>query len=189
MRMRHHRWRMEAGQVFVVFALALPVLLGMSALVIDVGTLFVEKRTMQQAADAAALAAAQRLPDGPCNVVCRAGVPASHGLAAVPGVATLAGTYSGRNLGGSGSALPACTGSVTSNCYELLDAVDTCDAGETCSRVRVRLTKSVSTLFGGLIGKSSYVVGARAIAERVHTFAPPNPGAPPSTPTVFNLDE
>ena len=187
--MGRYRWRMEAGQVFALFALALPVLLGMSALVIDVGTLFVEKRSMQQAADAAALAAVQRLPDGPCNDVCRAGLPAVHGMPAVPGVATLAGTYSGRNLGGSGGALPPCAGSVTSNCYELLDAFNTCDIAETCVRVRVRLTKSVSTLFGGLIGKSSYAVGARAVAARLHTFAPPNPGAPPSTPTVFNLDE
>jgi len=183
MRKRSYRWRMEAGQVVVLFVLTLPVLLGMAAIVIDIGNLFIAKRTMQQAADAAALAAVQRLPDGPCNHYCRAGQPA------VPGVATLAGTYSGRNLNGDSAALPSCSGSVTSNCYELLDATGTCDIGESCTRVRVRLSKSVPTLFGGLIGKPSYLVGARASAARLHVFLPPNPGAPHQTPTVFNLDE
>ena len=56
------RWRSEAGQTLVIFALTLPVLLGMCAIVIDFGNLFVEKRSLQQAADASALAAAQRLP-------------------------------------------------------------------------------------------------------------------------------
>jgi F0F1-type ATP synthase membrane subunit c/vacuolar-type H+-ATPase subunit K len=117
----------------------------MCAIVIDVGNLFVEKRSIQQAADAAALAAAQRLPGVACDTICQSGV------------ATLAGNYSGENLAGGGTGpLPPCDATITSNCYEILGT----------DRVRVRLTKSVSTFFGGLVGKSSYVVGARAVGSR-----------------------
>jgi hypothetical protein len=46
-----------------MFALLLPALLGMAALVVDVGHAFVVKRHLQKAADAAALAAAFELPN------------------------------------------------------------------------------------------------------------------------------
>jgi hypothetical protein len=48
--------------VIVLYALLLPVLLGMAALVVDVGHAFVLKRHLQKSADAAALAAAFELP-------------------------------------------------------------------------------------------------------------------------------
>ena len=47
--------RNERGQAFVITALSLVVLVGMSALVLDVGSWFREKRQLQLAADAAAL--------------------------------------------------------------------------------------------------------------------------------------
>ena len=53
----------EAGQVLMLFALLIPVLLGMAALAIDLGTYAAERRTLQNTADAIALAAAQDLPD------------------------------------------------------------------------------------------------------------------------------
>ena len=49
----------EAGQVLILFTLLLPILLGMAGLVVDVGNAFAERRSLQKAADAAALAAAQ----------------------------------------------------------------------------------------------------------------------------------
>ncbi len=63
----------EAGQVFVVFALALPVLLGFAALVVDLGNTYVQRQTVQQAADAAALAAVQELnfAPGTCDDPCQ----------------------------------------------------------------------------------------------------------------------
>lgn len=49
----------EAGAVTVIVAMMLVVLLGMAALAIDVGALYLERRELQNGADAAALAIAQ----------------------------------------------------------------------------------------------------------------------------------
>jgi hypothetical protein len=57
----------ERGQVLVLSVLALTVLLGMTALVLDVGHWFRTQRRLQGTADAAALAGAQALPDDPGN--------------------------------------------------------------------------------------------------------------------------
>src|SRR5438105_3516900 len=57
--------RNERGQVIVLTVIALTVLLGMSALVLDVGAWFHTKRQLQATADASALAGAQALPDSP----------------------------------------------------------------------------------------------------------------------------
>jgi hypothetical protein len=55
----------ERGQALVLTVLALVVLLGMAAMVLDVGAWFHQKRHLQATADAAALAGAQFLPDDP----------------------------------------------------------------------------------------------------------------------------
>jgi hypothetical protein len=55
----------ERGQAVVLMVLALVVLLGMSAMVLDVGSWFHTQRRLQGTADAAALAGAQQLPDAP----------------------------------------------------------------------------------------------------------------------------
>jgi hypothetical protein len=55
----------ERGQAIVLMTLSLVVILGMAALVLDVGNWFHTKRRLQGTADAAALAGAQRLPDDP----------------------------------------------------------------------------------------------------------------------------
>jgi hypothetical protein len=48
----------ESGQTMIMVALLLPVIMGVSGLALDVGTLYSHKRSMQSAADAAALAGA-----------------------------------------------------------------------------------------------------------------------------------
>jgi hypothetical protein len=63
------RTRNERGQVIVLTVIALTVLLGMAALVLDVGAWFHSKRQLQATADAAALAGAQMLPDTPGTAV------------------------------------------------------------------------------------------------------------------------
>lgn len=64
------RWvRDESGQVLVLFALLITVIFGFAALAIDVGGMVVEKSKVQNAADAAALAAAQDLPETETGVV------------------------------------------------------------------------------------------------------------------------
>jgi Flp pilus assembly protein TadG len=53
-----------AGQVLVLFALFLPVLLGFAAIAIDLGRFEMDRRFLQNAADAAALAGASALIEG-----------------------------------------------------------------------------------------------------------------------------
>ena len=55
----------ERGQALVMSVISLVVLLGMAALVLDVGAWFHQKRELQATADASALAGAQLLPDNP----------------------------------------------------------------------------------------------------------------------------
>jgi Putative Flp pilus-assembly TadE/G-like len=55
----------DRGQTVVLTVLALVVLLGMAAMVLDVGAWFHQKRHLQATADAAALAGAQLLPSNP----------------------------------------------------------------------------------------------------------------------------
>ncbi|HEX6699972.1 MAG TPA: pilus assembly protein TadG-related protein [Gaiellaceae bacterium] len=61
------RRRAERGQSLVLTVVVLASLLGMAALVLDVGSWYRAKRQLQSTADAAALAGAQALPDTPGN--------------------------------------------------------------------------------------------------------------------------
>src|SRR5579862_558771 len=56
------RTRREEGQVIVIMVLFLVVLCGFAGLTIDIGRIYVAQRQLQEAVDAAALAAAQDLP-------------------------------------------------------------------------------------------------------------------------------
>jgi len=57
----------QEGQAILMTVLFLAGILGMAALVLDVGSWFREKRQLQASADAAALAGAQALPGSPSN--------------------------------------------------------------------------------------------------------------------------
>lgn len=74
--------RSDRGQATVLTVMFMVALLGAVALVLDVGSWFREQRDTQSAADAAALAAAQALPDAPGDAN------------------ALAGEYLGKNGGG-----------------------------------------------------------------------------------------
>jgi Flp pilus assembly protein TadG len=76
------RFRQETGQSAVISVLFLTVLLGMAAIAIDVGSWYQAHRAAQATADAAALAAAQALPEEPTTA------------------AALAATYATSNGGG-----------------------------------------------------------------------------------------
>jgi hypothetical protein len=58
--------RDDAGATIVLVSIMMVVLLGMGALVIDVGQLYAERRELQNGADAAALAVAQDCAGGDC---------------------------------------------------------------------------------------------------------------------------
>lgn len=66
-RMTHLEPRDERGVVAVVVALLLTVMLGMGALVVDVGALYQEKRELQNGSDAGALAIAEDCAMGNCG--------------------------------------------------------------------------------------------------------------------------
>jgi Flp pilus assembly protein TadG len=59
--------RRDRGQVLVLFALSIIVLFSFAGLAFDVGRFYSEKRFLQNAADAAALAAANALTRGATN--------------------------------------------------------------------------------------------------------------------------
>jgi hypothetical protein len=55
--------KIEGGQILVLVALMMVTLLGIAALIVDVGAMSLTKSELQNSADAAALAGAQNLPD------------------------------------------------------------------------------------------------------------------------------
>lgn len=91
------RFREEHGQVMAFTVIALVSMLGMAALVVDVGSWFRADRKMQAIADASALAGVQELPYDP-------GAAVSRAL-----------EYSGKNDGAVGSSEVAVSSAVTAN--------------------------------------------------------------------------
>ncbi|MHB1005824.1 MAG: pilus assembly protein TadG-related protein [Chloroflexota bacterium] len=57
------------GQAMIIFALAIPVVFGMMALVVDVGLMYTTRRNLQNVADQAALVGAQCINVGICDAV------------------------------------------------------------------------------------------------------------------------
>ncbi len=91
------RLRTEGGQAIVLTTLCMTVLLGAVAMAVDVGSWYVEQRRAQGAADAAALAGAQALPQNGSQAVALAqtyadsnggGVDSSGGIALNTGLAS-----------------------------------------------------------------------------------------------------
>jgi Flp pilus assembly protein TadG len=131
------RARKECGQVVVFLALALVVLLGVSALVLDVGYAYYVQRSLQASADAAALAGAAELPDP----------------AAAEAVA--------REYGGTGknqrSNVPGVTTTVRAKCVPLAPC-------QPVNALVVTETAQVPTKFARLLGIDHFDVTVRATA-------------------------
>lgn len=70
----------EDGQVLILFALMLVVLMGFAALAIDIGIIAVQKSNLQNAADAAALAGAQDLPNVGTSISAAVNVAGLNGM-------------------------------------------------------------------------------------------------------------
>lgn len=129
----------ERGQALVIVLLALTVLLGMSALAIDVGHAYFAQRSLQSSADAAALAGAQALPD-------------------TADATALAEDYSGE--AGEKNARDNVPGVVSTISTE-------CRTGAACNPVNavvVVQTAAVPTQFARIFGIDSFDVRARAVA-------------------------
>jgi hypothetical protein len=136
------RLRHEAGQTVVLVAVLLPLFLGLGAIAVDVGYWYVVKKTAQDAADAAALAAARELPDR--DVAIATGVDYVH-----------------RNL-------PGATAIVDTPYVEhgVVAGVPWTGGTPDPTKVEVTVRQPAGTFFGRAFGIIDLVVTTRAVAER-----------------------
>jgi len=174
----HRSTAAPRGQVLILVAVGIAVLLGVSGLAIDVGRLMAERRHLQKSADAAALAACQSLKDG--------------AVADVGAAAMRARSVASVNMQGS----PSGTVGVMADppVYEDQDGSGFLDADElvsgvvvTGTSVRVAISGDVESTVARVIGIQTLGVGARAhcvleqepalplVARRYD--APPGPGS------------
>jgi Flp pilus assembly protein TadG len=150
--LRRRQSTRQSGQVLVLVALALPLFFAVCLLAIDGSRLYVQKRSMQNAAAATALAAAKELTLGaPCDATCEANVKAK------------AQEYSIDN--GGPSVLTNCNGDASkTNCYQFSN-------GDQKVQVRLKSPNPVSNFFGpvlSLFGGSitNFQPSARAAAVK-----------------------
>jgi hypothetical protein len=145
--------RSEIGQALILVALALPLFFSVVALVVDGSNLMAHKRSIQNAADAAALAASQELPvDGS---VCDG--PDAAPPKCLYNVRHAAELYSSKN--GGASSIPACASSSSTNCYQ------TPYKGSS-GLIEIRLTNSVAGFFTSVVGLGNlFDVSARAVGS------------------------
>jgi Putative Flp pilus-assembly TadE/G-like len=156
----------QEGQVAIVVALMLTVMLGFGALVVDVGLNWAARTQLQSAADAAALAGAAELPGQPDEALAKA---TEYMLDNVPSLASAgAGWESDGDLS---------NGDIT--CYVPPaappppgDPTHGCNVGDTAIQV---LTPPLSPAyaFASILGRQSGEIKALAAAG-----APPGPDAP-----------
>lgn len=161
----------ERGAVAVMVAVMLTVMLGICALVVDLGNARQQRRAAQNSADAAALAAGETLEAG-------------NGTINWTAVVDQVKTYARVNDGIPTSAWVGCTDanalsyrpdSTNSNSCISADrsawpAVGSSTVGDTSNRVRVKLPRTaVTTYFGRVLGIDSLTTGASATTKVVMT--------------------
>ncbi|MGQ0607857.1 MAG: pilus assembly protein TadG-related protein [Chloroflexota bacterium] len=175
--MRRHRAAHD-GQILVMVAIGLVALLALGGIAVDVGRLMAERRHLQTAADAGALAACQSLIDG--------------AVADVDVAAQKARSVAGVNIHGSPAGTTGAMAAIP--VYEDEDASGFLDPDELVSGVvvtstsaRVAIASTIDTTLARVVGVSTLDVGARAqctlvqepalpmVARRYD--APPGPGS------------
>jgi Putative Flp pilus-assembly TadE/G-like len=160
-------WDDEGGQVAIVVALMLVVLLGFAALVVDVGLNWAARTQAQLAADAAALAGARALPSDPAAAVddvrryLNANVP---GLAGTPG-------WEHNDTDADGDI--TCW---TPPAQVPPPGVHGCQVGDSAIQV-ITPPIQVDYAFAGVFGKAGNQIKALAAAERGPAVTGPTPCA------------
>jgi Flp pilus assembly protein TadG len=134
--------RGERGQVLLVVILALVSLLGVAAFAIDVGYAYYAKRQLQSAADAAALAGAQDLPD-------------------VATATATAQSYAGANTPANISGFAF---TYTASCTKTAIIATGCTASINPNELTVAGTAQTDTWFARLFGVSHFDMSAHANA-------------------------
>ncbi len=154
----------EGGQILVIFALALIVIVGMVGLILDTGSAFAQRRGEQNAADLAAIAGA--------NAYMNTSGPVADRVAAAQAAAILSASRNGYTDGVNGAVVP--TPSVT-----LL---------QSGAHVHVSITAPHANTFSRVYGANSWDVSveAAAITGTIDTAV----GAAPWTMSIlaFNAD-
>lgn len=172
MRMRN-RLRDETGQVLALVALSLPVFLALLGFAIDVGHLRYEKRHLQTAADAAALAAALEIRICGDVEACPAMQAAASGALQENGYTTA-------------TIQTNCTGSHAGNLTLMLNNPSCAVAGDpnrgSMSYAEAVLTEKVPMYFAQLVGIRTVTVAARAEAGRITGPCIVALGGPPGGP-------
>jgi Flp pilus assembly protein TadG len=173
----HHPTRAPHGQVLVIMAIGIIVLLGVAGIAIDIGRLMAERRHMQTAADAAALAACQSLKDG--------------AVADVAAASTRARSVASVNMQDSPSGTAGTMADPAA--YTDEDGSGFLDADELTSgvvvaatSVRVAISGDIETMLARVVGIPTLGVGARAHCTLIQEPAlpivarrydgPPGPG-------------
>jgi Flp pilus assembly protein TadG len=131
--------REEGGQVIAFMAISLVAVIAMAAFVVDVGNFYRSHRQLQAAADAAAMAGADKLPDVAAATTAAQQYSASAG---------------GKNANGN---LSGVTTNITTKCISGIP----CNPANT---IVVTETATVSTIFAKVIGINSASITAKATA-------------------------
>ena len=164
------------GQALVLVMLALPLFFSVAAVVVDGTNLMVNKRQMQNASDAAALAAAQGLRPAIAAMEACAGdsgcrLAVQNNPAFTGNVDGTAEAYVVKNWkGGTPPTLTRCSSAGDTNCWSWpyqkdIYGPDPSYNDNAYHFVQVKLERSVTGFFASLAGVSNlFDVGARAVA-------------------------
>jgi hypothetical protein len=145
------RRRDESGAILVITAMVLVVLLGVSALALDIGAAHVQERKIQNGADASALAAAQDLP-------------ATSGSAQLATAVADAQNVAAQNLPKSTLAWPGCLDA--KHLVNVSGASQCISFGPGFGSIRVRIPRQTfPTLFGGVLGFKTLSTSESAVAK------------------------
>lgn len=179
------------GQVVVMLAFAMVALIGMLGLATDLGYLFVERRTLQNAADAAALAGAQQLTKWDAT-----NKKYTNSLSVLDSVQSV---ISGNEVGGKAPTIVSCN-YVDSHA----NALGECDSSAAAippalaSGVKVVVKETHSTFFIRIVGPKTASTSTTSTAQVYHATVIPN-DAPfivcgtqdpnGSQPAILNADD
>ena len=141
-RSRLRRLGQESGQILILSALVLPVLLGFTGLALDVGLAYAHRTERQRAADAAAIAGAQFLMYNPNDVAGAKGMACSYALKNGFGTGTCPSSEVTVNVPPTSGAYAGVTGAV-----------------------EVKITRTDRTAFMTILGQDSVTVQARAVSS------------------------
>jgi Flp pilus assembly protein TadG len=147
----------QDGQVLVFSAVLLTLLLGLVALTVDLGSMYVAQRHAQTAADAGSLAAAEDLPL-PANTTAAATDAANYGHTLNDSSASI--TSNAAPVGGSGCTSPSYNSTAPT-------------AWAACFEAQVGVTQTLPLTFARLFGVNTGTVSASAVST-VNLIPPPS---------------